>query len=362
MMRVLKYTYITIKILFLPVVLAFLIYFRGAIFQPHISQYADNAQDFIEQRYNISIPVHVVENNDETLESGQLTDEAEVPDSELMLTESVAEKILPASIKPENEIAEVEVKSVADRQRVVEQEILIILNGDNSNNSNQAAIETTVDEVKTGSGESLVKPDVVEASDVLVESASNKLVEEDKLNANQKVVEVNNNDIDPAIMEKLSDTVDIINRKVDMLFDINEMSNETKAPTKNSEDVAIIKKQKIKTESVDAPVVTSSEAAPLNARDMLLVARQTFWNGNPVDSEKLYLDLVDLQGNNPNLYGELGNVYYSQGKWEQAGKAYYEAAIRLLDLKQTQQVNYLLRVIQGLDVESAEKLKMKISG
>ena len=56
----------------------------------------------------------------------------------------------------------------------------------------------------------------------------------------------------------------------------------------------------------------------------------------------------------------MGNIFYIQGKWKEAGQAYYEAAIRLMRQGQTGQVQYLDRVIHGLDKESAEKLSSQM--
>ena len=110
----------------------------------------------------------------------------------------------------------------------------------------------------------------------------------------------------------------------------------------------------------------ASDATQADFKTLLIKARQSFWNGKVTESEKIYLGLSALDNHDPSVYGELGNVYYAQGKWKQAGEAYYEAAIRLLEQENNgqvaDQVNYLLRVIQGLDTESAEKLKSKIAG
>ncbi len=107
---------------------------------------------------------------------------------------------------------------------------------------------------------------------------------------------------------------------------------------------------------------TSSNSELSDSRKMLIHARKAFWGGDMEEAEKVYRKLTESEEIDPNTYGELGNVYYAQGKWQEAGRAYYEAAVRLIELEQPYQVNYLLRVIQGLDSESAEKLKQKISG
>ena len=95
---------------------------------------------------------------------------------------------------------------------------------------------------------------------------------------------------------------------------------------------------------------TSSE------RDLLINARNAFNQGAVIESEKFYIELTQLDNDNPDIFGELGNVYYSQGKWDEAGQAYYEAAVRLITEKNYNQVAYLQRVITGLNTEHAEKL------
>ena len=104
----------------------------------------------------------------------------------------------------------------------------------------------------------------------------------------------------------------------------------------------------------DQIVAADSQAALLDQ------ARIAFQTGQPDQAVKLYQELSELNPDDPNVYGELGNVLYAQGKWQQAGEAYYEAASRLLERGQSGQVQYLYRVIQGLDAESAEKLRSRM--
>lgn len=360
--------YISVKILLFPVVFALLVYFRAVIFQPHISQYADDAQIFLEQRYDISIPLHVVENTGNEIDVHQQPVSSQSLDSDyatdILLDKSI---IGDSSISDASSEDKTSVKDnpVDVMTRVVEQEIFIILNNDSSKKSSSNDLVDNVNEevmkTETETG-TTVETDVGKQVAETKSTPKDEVNEEDLQSISQEITNGDTKVIDPAVMAKLSDTIDIINRKVDMLFNINEINKDTKITAENSDDFAIIKNKKNKIESEPAIAASSYVKPSHNTQDMLLVARQAFWNGNPLDSEKLYLDLVKLHENNPNVYGELGNVYYSQGKWEKAGKAYYQAAVRLLDLKQTQQVNYLLRVIQGLDIESAEKLKLKISG
>jgi len=105
----------------------------------------------------------------------------------------------------------------------------------------------------------------------------------------------------------------------------------------------------------------NDQAAAANSQaDLLNQARTAFQTGKADESIKRYEELRELNPSDPNVHGELGNVLYAQGKWQQAGKAYYEAASRLLEQGQGGQVQYLYRVIQGLDQESAEKLRSRL--
>ena len=103
-----------------------------------------------------------------------------------------------------------------------------------------------------------------------------------------------------------------------------------------------------------ASVVKDSNTS--SERDLLISARNAFNQGAMIESEKFYLELTDLDQDNADFFGELGNVYYAQGKWDEAGQAYYEAAVRLISEGNQNQVGYLHRVIKGLNAEHAEKL------
>ena len=105
-------------------------------------------------------------------------------------------------------------------------------------------------------------------------------------------------------------------------------------------------------------LTTDKDAA--SANDLLRAARQAFQQGKLAVATEKYNELVELENDEADFYGELGNVYYAMGNWEKAGVAYYEAATRLIEERQFAQVAYLQRVIQGLDVERAEKLAARL--
>ena len=116
----------------------------------------------------------------------------------------------------------------------------------------------------------------------------------------------------------------------------------------------------IKDNDKELPVVVK-DSDTSSERDLLISARSAFNQGDVLGSEKFYIQLTELDHDNADIFGELGNVYYSQGKWDKAGQAYYEAAIRLIIERKHEQVNYLQHVISGLNTEYAEKLAQRMS-
>ena len=119
--------------------------------------------------------------------------------------------------------------------------------------------------------------------------------------------------------------------------------------------VPVIEPVKENNKVEELPVVVK-DSDTSSERDLLINARNAFNHGKVAKSEKFYLELTQLDNDNPDIFGELGNVYYSQGKWDEAGQAYYEAAVRLITEGNYNQVAYLQRVIKGLNTEHAEKL------
>ena len=217
-----------------------------------------------------------------------------------------------------------------------------------------------------------VEVDVVKSDDF---SETEILVADDEKKDAVDELSLSDEGIEPegeqVLINTLSDAVSVISEKVDSLFDMNKSepiadsglegeSTKPLIPSANKKDSNLTYPED------DAVQVPVAESPSVDTKQVLHTARKLFWSGNVQGSEKLYLELINLDKNDPDAYGELGNVYYTQGKWKQAGEAYYEAAIRLLEQNNNGQaidrVSYLLMVIQGLDAESADKLKNKIAG
>ncbi|MCP4412979.1 MAG: tetratricopeptide repeat protein [Gammaproteobacteria bacterium] len=89
-------------------------------------------------------------------------------------------------------------------------------------------------------------------------------------------------------------------------------------------------------------------------------ARLAYQAGKSDQAISHYQELIETFPEDPNAHGELGNIYYSKGLWKQASKAYYQAAIELLNLENRDQLQHLHRVIRGLDPDTAKELLNKL--
>jgi hypothetical protein len=95
--------------------------------------------------------------------------------------------------------------------------------------------------------------------------------------------------------------------------------------------------------------------------ELLAAAREAFWLHNYDDAEKNYRALTELEPNNPDGYGELGNMYFSQGRWDEAAAAYFEAGTRLVGEGRLDSARELVNVIRGLNGKQADDLEKLIS-
>jgi len=133
----------------------------------------------------------------------------------------------------------------------------------------------------------------------------------------------------------------------------------------------------VETAVPESPPVTATEMQPevsgaeqsttrgsggeVKPYELLAAAREAFWLHNYDDAEKNYRALTKLEPQNPDGFGELGNMYFSQGQWEEAAAAYYEAGTRLVSEGRLDPARKLVNVIRGLNGQQADELNKLIT-
>jgi hypothetical protein len=94
---------------------------------------------------------------------------------------------------------------------------------------------------------------------------------------------------------------------------------------------------------------------------LLAAAREAYWLRDYDTAEQKYRAMIDLDPTNPDGFGELGNMYFSQGKWELASATYFEAGKRLTDEGLFEQARQLVDVLKGLQGTQAKALENYIA-
>ena len=106
--------------------------------------------------------------------------------------------------------------------------------------------------------------------------------------------------------------------------------------------------------------VKDSARQGLIVRQAWITARKSFYQRNYRLSELSYQQVIENTDDNFDAYGELGNVYFNQGKKTEAASAYYEAAVILLGKGQLNRARSLLGLLQRLDKSKANDLQKLI--
>lgn len=95
-------------------------------------------------------------------------------------------------------------------------------------------------------------------------------------------------------------------------------------------------------------------------RDAWISARKAFYQRDYNQSEQDYKTVIHSTKDNFDAYGELGNVYFNQGKDKEAAAAYFEAAAILIKKGQVNRARSLMGLLRHLDREKASELQRLI--
>ena len=95
-------------------------------------------------------------------------------------------------------------------------------------------------------------------------------------------------------------------------------------------------------------------------RESWVTARKSFYQRKYELSEQSYRDVISNTSDNFDAYGELGNVYFNQGKNTEAAEAYFEAAAILLRKGQLGRARSLMELLRHLDKTRAADLQKLI--
>ncbi|HHJ35394.1 MAG TPA: tetratricopeptide repeat protein [Gammaproteobacteria bacterium] len=110
-------------------------------------------------------------------------------------------------------------------------------------------------------------------------------------------------------------------------------------------------------DNVDEHGKVIDESKNESLRDSWIKARKSFYQRNYPLSEQSYQKVINNSKDNFDAYGELGNVYFNQGKNQQAASAYFEAAAILVKQGQINRARSLMGLLRHLDRSKAIELQ-----
>lgn len=112
-----------------------------------------------------------------------------------------------------------------------------------------------------------------------------------------------------------------------------------------------------------ASAVNKAPAGPFGknvSEEMLNKGRDAFAVGDMESSVAAYKDYLKSNSSNADAHGELGNVYYLTGRYQEAAQSYYDSAKLLIEQKQTDRVPALLPVVAQVNPALADELAQKL--
>lgn len=99
----------------------------------------------------------------------------------------------------------------------------------------------------------------------------------------------------------------------------------------------------------------SSPVAP-SYHDEVQRARRAFWNGDFEAAEAAYMDVVEAFPDDPDAFGELGNLYEAMGKPELARDALFAAGVRLKNRGAREKLQQVIEILSKKGDERSQLL------
>jgi hypothetical protein len=114
------------------------------------------------------------------------------------------------------------------------------------------------------------------------------------------------------------------------------------------------------TTAVVAPGTASNKSEGKTVQQQLEEARQLYWQKDVTGATEVYEALGRDYPGDADIWGEIGNFYYSVQQSESAGTAYYRTVSLLIDKGDTQKARQLLGVLYELDANRGRELDARL--
>lgn len=83
--------------------------------------------------------------------------------------------------------------------------------------------------------------------------------------------------------------------------------------------------------TTESSTQSSEQFGEMSAEELLLMAREAYWNNGLDESAQIYQQLIELNPDVVDYKGELGNVYWRQGFPKKAAELYAEISLPMIE-------------------------------
>lgn len=99
-----------------------------------------------------------------------------------------------------------------------------------------------------------------------------------------------------------------------------------------------------------------NDSSPIEQKDYLLMARQAYWQQDYASAIGYYAREMLKTPNSPDLYGELGNLYYGLKNYERASNNYLKAGKLMLEFNDDARAKQIYEILVSIAPEKANML------
>ena len=137
---------------------------------------------------------------------------------------------------------------------------------------------------------------------------------------------------------------------------------QTSGPVPQAEPEKPVAEQSTAPEISDVATLVSAEdeADDKSLQQLLEQARQLYWKQDVQAATAAYQALGSDYPRDANVWGEIGNFYFSTRQLQPASMAYYRAVSLLIDMGDTQKARQLLGVLYKLDANRGRELDARL--
>ena len=107
---------------------------------------------------------------------------------------------------------------------------------------------------------------------------------------------------------------------------------------------------------------TNSDLGDKSSEDLLLMAREAYWNNGLDEASSIYEQLIAREPNVIEYKGELGNVYWRQGFPEKSANLYAEIAIPMIESGDGDRVSNMVGFIGLFHPDKAAEISKYLQG